>query len=79
MREENDKSSEVDCVKDECKSTYYGERSSELGSDSSSFDGSIEDGDSDINEDVEDYKTKDVVDDKTEDVEYTGGRGHSNS
>ena len=36
-------------------------------------------GDSDINEDVEDYKTKDVVDDKTEDVEYTGGRGHSNS
>ena len=60
MREENDKSSEVDSANDESEKDYHGERSSELGSDS--FDGSIEDGDSDINEDVED--------DKTEDVEY---------
>ena len=44
------------------------ERNSELGSDS--FDGSIEDVDSDINED---YKTEDVVECKTEDVEYTAG------
>ena len=43
MREENDKSSEVDSANDECEKNYHGERSSELGSDS--FDGSIEDGD----------------------------------
>ena len=54
MRVENDKSSEVDSANDESEKDYHGERSSELGSDS--FDGSIEDGDSDINEDVEDDK-----------------------
>ena len=43
VREENDKSSEVDSANDECEKNYHGERSSELGSDS--FDGSIEDGD----------------------------------